>query len=82
MTQRLGLAVAILPEAPLLLLDEPTAALDPEGLKAFYELVETRRTRGQTVLFSSHHIADVERLATRIIVMEHGRIVRDERCAR
>ncbi len=82
MTQRLGLAVAILPDAPVLLLDEPTAALDPEGLTAFYELVETRRARGQTVLFSSHHIADVERLATRIIVMEHGRIVRDEPCAR
>ena len=82
MTQRLGLAVAILPDAPLLLLDEPTAALDPEGLKAFYELIETRRARGQTVLFSSHLLADVERLATRIIVMEHGRIVRDEPCAR
>ncbi len=81
MTQRLGLAVAILPDAPVLLLDEPTAALDPQGLKAFYELIETRRSRGQTVLFSSHHIADVDRLATRIIVMEHGRIVRDEQCA-
>jgi Cu-processing system ATP-binding protein len=82
MTQRLGLAVAMLPEAPLLLLDEPTAALDPEGLTAFYELVEARRARGQTVLFSSHHVADIERLATRIIVMDHGRIVRDEPCAR
>ena len=82
MTQRLGLAVAILPDAPLLLLDEPTAALDPQGLEAFYHLVETRRKNGQTVLFSSHSAADVERLATRIIVMEHGRIVRDTLCAR
>lgn len=82
MTQRLGLAVAMLPEAPVLLLDEPTAALDPEGLTAFYELVEARRARGQTVLFSSHHVADVDRLATRIVVMQHGRVVRDETCAR
>ena len=79
MTQRLGLAVAILPDAPLLLLDEPTAALDPQGLEAFYELIETRRKNGQTVVFSSHSAADVERLATRIIVMEHGRVVKDAR---
>jgi Cu-processing system ATP-binding protein len=82
MTQRLGLAVAILPDAPLLLLDEPTAALDPQGLEAFYALIETRRQNGQTVVFSSHSAADVERLATRIIVMEHGRMVKDERCGR
>ena len=44
MVQRLGLAVAALPDAPVFLLDEPTAALDPEGLAAFYELVE-RHTR-------------------------------------
>ncbi len=82
MTQRLGLAVAILPNAPVLLLDEPTAALDPEGLKAFYGLIETRRQQGQTVLFSSHHIADVERLATRVITMSNGRVVGDSSCAR
>ena len=77
MTQRLGLAVAMLPEAPILLLDEPTAALDPEGLKAFYELIDAQRQRGHTVLFSSHHLADVERLATRVVTMSNGRIVRD-----
>lgn len=82
MTQRLGLAVAMLPDAPVLLLDEPTTALDPEGLTAFYELVEARRARGQTVLFSSHHMADVERLATRVISMDHGRVTKDEICAR
>ena len=43
MVQRLGLAVAMLADAPVLLLDEPTAALDPDGLSAFYGLVETRR---------------------------------------
>ena len=43
MVQRLGLAVAMLPDAPVLLLDEPTAALDPDGLCAFYGLIEARR---------------------------------------
>jgi Cu-processing system ATP-binding protein len=75
MVQRLGLAVAMLPEAPVLLLDEPTAALDPDGLCAFYGLVERRQRSGQTVLFTSHHLGDVERLADRFAVLVEGRLV-------
>ncbi len=75
MLQRLGLAVALLPEAPLLLLDEPTAALDPEGLGAFYALVERARDDGRTVLFTSHQLGDVERLADRFAVLVQGRLV-------
>jgi len=74
MVQRLGLAVAMLPDAETLLLDEPTAALDPEGLHAFYALVEDRRTRGRSVLFTSHQVGDVERLADRVLVMTKGRL--------
>lgn len=75
MVQRLGLAVAALPDGPLLLLDEPTAALDPEGLCAFYDLVERRRREGKTILFTSHHLGDVERLADRFAVLVSGRLV-------
>jgi len=75
MVQRLGLAVAVLPDAPLLLLDEPTAALDPDGLCAFYGLVEARRRAGKTVLFSSHQLGDVEQLADRIAILVEGRLV-------
>jgi Cu-processing system ATP-binding protein len=74
MVQRLGLAVAVLPEAPVLLLDEPTAALDPDGLCAFYGLVERRRRAGQTLLFTSHHLGDVERLADRFALLIEGRL--------
>lgn len=75
MTQRLGLAVAALPDAPVLLLDEPTASLDPDGLCAFYGLVETRRREGKTVLFTSHQLGDVERLADRVAILVEGRLV-------
>ncbi len=75
MVQRLGLAVAALPEAPVLLLDEPTAALDPDGLCAFYGLVRERKRAGKTVLFTSHHLGDVERLADRFMVLVAGRLV-------
>ena len=74
MLQRLGLAVALLPDAPVLLLDEPTAALDPDGLCAFYGLVERRRREGHTVLFTSHQLGDVERLADRLILLVGGRL--------
>jgi len=75
MTQRLGLAVAMLPEAPVLLLDEPTAALDPDGLCAFYGVVERHRRQGQTILFTSHQLGDAERLADRLAILVEGRLV-------
>jgi Cu-processing system ATP-binding protein len=75
MLQRLGLAVAMLPDAPVLLLDEPTAALDPEGLGAFYDLVTRRRSEGKTVFFTSHHLGAVERLADRFALLVTGRLV-------
>ncbi len=74
MMQRLGLAVAVLPNAPILLLDEPTAALDPDGLCAFYGLVERRRQEGHTLLFTSHQLGDVERLADRFALLVNGRL--------
>jgi Cu-processing system ATP-binding protein len=75
MVQRLGLAVALLAEAPVFLLDEPTAALDPDGLCAFYGIVERAREDGRAVLFTSHQLGDVERLADRFAVLVGGRLV-------
>ena len=75
MVQRLGLAVATLGTMEALLLDEPTAALDPDGLCAFYGLVEALRRSGGTVFFSSHQMGDIERLADRVAVIVAGRLV-------
>jgi Cu-processing system ATP-binding protein len=75
MVQRLGLAVATLPSTDVLLLDEPTAALDPDGLGAFYGLVEERRRAGGSIFFSSHQLGDIERLADRVAVIVRGVLV-------
>jgi Cu-processing system ATP-binding protein len=75
MVQRLGLAVAMLADAPVLLLDEPTAALDPDGLCAFYGLIERRKAEGRAVFFTSHQLGDAERLADRFAVLIEGRLV-------
>ncbi len=75
MMQRLGLAVAALPDARVFLLDEPTSSLDADGLCAFYGLVERWRREGRAVLFSSHQLGDVERLADRIAFLVEGRLV-------
>jgi Cu-processing system ATP-binding protein len=75
MVQRLGLAVAAVADAPVLILDEPTASLDPAGLEAFYALVEAQRRAGRSTLFTSHQLGDVERLADRVAVLVGGKLV-------
>jgi Cu-processing system ATP-binding protein len=77
MVQRLGLAVAALPDAQAFLLDEPTSSLDADGLCAFYGLAERWRREGRAVLFSSHQLGDVERLADRVAILVDGRLVAD-----
>lgn len=77
MVQRLGLAVALLPDAPVFLLDEPTAALDPDGLEAFYRVVKRSREDGRAVLFTSHQMGDAERLADRFAILVNGLLVAD-----
>jgi ABC-type multidrug transport system ATPase subunit len=77
MLQRLGLAVALLPDAPVFLLDEPTAALDPDGLESFYRVIARAREDGRAVLFTSHQMGDAERLADRFAILVGGKLVAD-----
>ena len=64
MIQRLGIAVAILADAPILLLDEPTASLDPEGAAGFRAFLASVKELGKTIVFSSHVLSDVNLLPT------------------
>ena len=76
MRQRLALAQALLPEPQVLLLDEPTDGLDPEGIKWFRDFIlDLRRDRGTTVLFNSHLLAEVEQMCDRIAILQNGRRV-------
>ena len=75
MTQRLGLAVACLPDAPVLMLDEPTVSLDPNGALEFREFLAALKRQGKTIVFSSHMLADVEQLADRVGILVEGKLV-------
>jgi ABC-2 type transport system ATP-binding protein len=74
MRQRLGVAQAVLNRPPVLLLDEPVSALDPEGRR---DMLNVIRGLGQhsTVLFSTHILNDVERVCDRVAILDHGRLV-------
>lgn len=73
MRQRLALAQALLPEPEILLLDEPTDGLDPEGIKWFRDFIlDLRKERGMTVLFNSHLLAEVEQMCDRIAILQGG----------
>lgn len=76
--QRLALALALLPEPEVLILDEPTNALDPAGVVQVRELlVSLARDKGTTVFVSSHLLDEVARTCTRIGILHEGRLVRE-----
>jgi ABC-2 type transport system ATP-binding protein len=76
MRVKLALAIAIAPRPPLLILDEPTAGLDPVARREFLEIIQDHaRAAGQTVFFSSHLIDEVERVADRVGIIDHGRAI-------
>jgi len=76
---RVSLAKALINTPELLLLDEPTASLDPDTADWVRSMLESYRSRhGATILLASHNMAEVERMADRVIMLETGRIIADE----
>jgi ABC-2 type transport system ATP-binding protein len=75
MRQRLGLAAALLANAELLVLDEPTNGLDPQGIREIRELILALHAAGTTVFLSSHLLAEIEQMCTRVGVLDRGRLV-------
>jgi ABC-type multidrug transport system ATPase subunit len=75
MRQRLGLAAALLRRPRLLVLDEPTNGLDPQGIREIRDLLLQLHAGGTTIFLSSHLLAEVEQLCTRVGVLDRGRLV-------
>jgi ABC-2 type transport system ATP-binding protein len=75
MRQRLGLAAALLRSPRLLVLDEPTNGLDPQGIREVRDLLLRLNADGTTIFLSSHLLAEVEQLCTRVGVLDRGRLV-------
>lgn len=73
--QRLALAIALLADPPLLLLDEPTANLDSEARADYLALLASLRREGKLIIFASHRLEEVEALADHVLVLAHGRLV-------
>jgi len=73
--QRVALALALVGRPEVLILDEPTAGMDPAAKASTRELIDGLRRAGTTILLTTHDLADVERLATRVALLDRGRIV-------
>jgi len=79
MRQRIGFAVALVSDPPLLILDEPMSGLDPIGRRMIRELILRMREEKKTLFFSSHVLGDVEQICTRVGILVKGRLARQGR---
>lgn len=75
MRQRLGLAFALMGDPGVLILDEPTNGLDPEGIRWVRDLLQVLAAEGRTVLVSSHILAEVQQISDSVLILAHGRLV-------
>ena len=76
MKQRLGLAIALLNDPDLLILDEPANGLDPAGIVEMRDLLRALSAAGKTVFVSSHVLSEVQQICNRVAIINHGRLVR------
>jgi len=76
MTQRAGIAAAIIHDPDLLIFDEPMSGLDPVGRQMVFDLIVNLNSQGKTILFCSHVLSDVERLCDEVIIMAGSKVCR------
>ena len=73
--QRLAVACALVNRPELLFLDEPTTGLDPQSRRQLWDVIETFRARGNTVLLTTHYMEEAERLCDRVAILDHGKVI-------
>jgi ABC-2 type transport system ATP-binding protein len=76
-TQRVRMAIALVANSEMLVLDEPTAALDVEGRRDFWESIRDVAAQGKTIIFATHYLEEADAYADRIVLMARGQIVAD-----
>jgi ABC-2 type transport system ATP-binding protein len=78
MKRRLNIAAALLHDPALLVLDEPTVGVDPQSRNAIFDTLEALQARGMALIYTSHYMEEVERLADHIVIIDHGKVLADE----
>src|SRR5207302_517338 len=78
MKRRLNLAAGLLHDPDILLLDEPTVGVDPQSRNAIFDNLEELKRRGKAILYTTHYMEEVERLADHIVIIDNGKVVADD----
>lgn len=78
MKRRLNLAAALMHDPQVILLDEPTVGVDPQSRNAIFDNLETLKSLGKTLLYTTHYMEEAARLCDRIAIMDHGRVIADD----
>lgn len=81
MKRRLNIACALVHDPDVLILDEPTVGVDPQSRNAIFDNLELLRSQGKSLIYTTHYMEEAERLCDRILIMDHGRIIADDRPA-
>jgi ABC-2 type transport system ATP-binding protein len=81
MKRRLNLAAGLLHDPDILLLDEPTVGVDPQSRNAIFDNLEALKRQGKALLYTTHYMEEAERLADRIVVIDHGKVVANDTLA-
>lgn len=75
MKRRLNLAIALVHDPPLLLLDEPTVGVDPQSRNAIFDNIRSLQSRGVTIIYTTHYMEEAQRLCDRVAVLDHGKLL-------
>lgn len=77
MKRRLNIAAAMLHNPDLLILDEPTVGVDPQSRNAIFDALEVLKDQGKSLIYTSHYMEEVERLADHLVIIDHGKVLAD-----
>jgi ABC-2 type transport system ATP-binding protein len=78
MKRRLNLAAGLLHDPQIVLLDEPTVGIDPQSRHAIFDNLEALRSRGKSIVYTTHYMEEAERLCDRIVIVDHGKVIAND----